>query len=219
VSALPTITSPTHEARSSEAGARLARILRVLLVGASAPTRWLLESGLSASKHKTRAVLRPAKDIDDCLAAAASGEYDAVMFDLGEEPFALLHKVTQLSMSLPADMPLLVLGNDDEAFAAEATQRGAQDYIVKDRDGVKVLSRALHYAIERKRADCRIHELKTFDRLTGLPNRDWLQSQLIHTVTRAATGSQTFAVMLLDLDRFKLVNDTLGYGRGDKLLT
>jgi diguanylate cyclase (GGDEF)-like protein len=166
----------------------------------------------------TRAVLRPADDLSQCVAAAASGEYDAVLLDLGAEPAIALSKITELSATLPRDVPILVLGEDDETLAAEAGVRGAQDYVVKDRDGVKVLSRALHYAVERKRAEAHIHELATFDRLTGLPNRDWLQGQLRQTLESAERAGHKFAVMLLDLDRFKLVNDTLGHGRGDKLL-
>jgi diguanylate cyclase (GGDEF)-like protein len=205
-------------ARPSDAAPQLARILRVLLLGAAPPTRWLLESGLSASRHTTRAVLRPADSLSECLAASASGEYDAVLFDLGTEPAIALSKVTELSATLPRHVAIVVLGDDNETLAAEAGIRGAQDYIVKDRDGVKVLSRALHYAVERKRADAHIHDLATFDRLTGLPNRDWLQSQLRQTLESAEKEGYKFAVMLLDLDRFKLVNDTLGHGRGDTLL-
>ncbi|HTI86182.1 MAG TPA: EAL domain-containing protein [Alphaproteobacteria bacterium] len=196
----------------------LARILRVLLVGAAPQTKWLLESGLSASRHTTRAVLRDAASLAECTEAAASGEYDAVLVDLGTEHGAALVKVTELSATLPHAVPILVLGEDNEALAAEASIRGAQDYIVKDREGVKVLSRALHYAIERRRAEAHIHQLTTFDKLTGLPNRDWLQIQLRQALDSADEGGNRFAVMLLDLDRFKLVNDTLGHGRGDKLL-
>ncbi|MGE5537858.1 MAG: putative bifunctional diguanylate cyclase/phosphodiesterase [Gemmatimonas sp.] len=209
---------PATAARSSESSSSLARILRVLLVGAAPQTRWLLESGLSASRHTTRAVLRTASNSTECAEAASSGEYDAVLLDLGADHAAALVKVTELSATLPRDVPILVLGDDDEALAAEAAIRGAQDYVVKDRDGVKVLSRALHYAVERKRAEAHIHQLTTFDRLTGLPNRDWLQTQLRQALESAEDAGTRFAVMLLDLDRFKLVNDTLGHGRGDKLL-
>jgi diguanylate cyclase (GGDEF)-like protein len=209
---------PLTLVRPAAAAPSLARILRVLLLGAAPPTRWLLESGLSASRHTTRAVLRPADDLGQCVAAAASGEYDAVLLDLGAEPAIALARVTELSATLPRDVPIVVLGDDNETLAAEAGIRGAQDYVVKDRDGVKVLSRALHYAVERKRAEAHIHELATFDRLTGLPNRDWLQGQLRQTLESAEQAGHKFAVILLDLDRFKLVNDTLGHGRGDKLL-
>jgi diguanylate cyclase (GGDEF)-like protein len=196
----------------------LARILRVLLVGAAPQTKWLLESGLSASRHTTRAVLRDASNLAQCAEAASSGEYDAVLVDLGADHSAALVKVTELSATLPQAVPILVVGEDNEALAAEASIRGAQDYIVKDREGVKVLSRALHYAIERKRAEAHIHQLTTFDKLTGLPNRDWLHIQLRQALNSADENGNRFAVMLLDLDRFKLVNDTLGHGRGDKLL-
>src|SRR4051794_10213642 len=75
----------------------LARILRVLLVGAAPQTKWLLESGLSASRHTSRAVLRDASNAAECAEAARSGEYDAVLVDLGADHSAALVKVTELS--------------------------------------------------------------------------------------------------------------------------
>mgnify|MGYP003341230202 CR=1 FL=1 len=58
---------------------------------------------------------------------------------------------------------------------ADAAMRGAQDYVVKDRDGVKVLSRALHYAVERKRADAKLEQYRTLFRVHHEPMlmADW----------------------------------------------
>ena len=116
------------ELRPTEVASPLARILRVLLVGADAPTRWLLESGLSGSRHPTRAVLRPAGDMGECITAATSGEYDAVLLDLGATPIASLQTVTELSVKLPHDVPLLVLGEDNDYVFRKVLQLDDEEY-------------------------------------------------------------------------------------------
>ncbi len=56
------------------------------------------------------------------------------------------------------------------------------------------------------------------DQLTGLPNRAMLENMLSHNIAAAQASTQSFALLMIDLDRFKEVNDTLGHSIGDKLL-
>jgi diguanylate cyclase (GGDEF)-like protein len=71
---------------------------------------------------------------------------------------------------------------------------------------------------ERKRQEARIEHLAYHDALTGLPNRAMLMDRLARTLAHAQRARQQVAVVFLDLDRFKLVNDTLGHHVGDQLL-
>ena len=71
---------------------------------------------------------------------------------------------------------------------------------------------------ERKRAEDRIRYLALYDSLTGLPNREAFSERLQNTVAEAHRAGRVFAVLFLDLDDFKSVNDTLGHGIGDQLL-
>lgn len=72
---------------------------------------------------------------------------------------------------------------------------------------------------DRKHAEEQIHHAAFHDALTGLPNRTLLADRLSMAVERAKrTGDYQFAVVYLDLDRFKVVNDNLGHAMGDKLL-
>lgn len=69
-----------------------------------------------------------------------------------------------------------------------------------------------------KQAQARLETLALFDTLTGLPNRANFNARLGHAVDRARRAGTMFAVMFIDLDDFKTVNDTLGHDAGDELL-
>ena len=67
-------------------------------------------------------------------------------------------------------------------------------------------------------ANHQLRHLATHDALTGLPNRVLLDDRLDQSIAHAARDAQRFAVMVLDLDRFKFINDSLGHRAGDELL-
>ncbi len=76
----------------------------------------------------------------------------------------------------------------------------------------------LAVAIERKKAEEQLAYLAQFDSLTSLPNRHLFHDRLAQTMAQAKRNGRPMAVLFIDLDRFKLVNDTLGHGAGDELL-
>jgi diguanylate cyclase (GGDEF)-like protein/PAS domain S-box-containing protein len=95
----------------------------------------------------------------------------------------------------------------------------ARGYILRDAGGRALrMSGTTSDLTERKHAERRIYELAYFDHLTGLPNRRFLAEELGKVLARAARSQQYGAVMFLDLDNFKLLNDTMGHDVGDVLL-
>ena len=77
---------------------------------------------------------------------------------------------------------------------------------------------ALMDITERKRAEARLAFMAQHDSLTGLPNRNLLRQQMDDVLLHTRRGAEKVAVLVLGLDNFKAVNDTLGHGIGDKLL-
>ncbi|MGA8051347.1 MAG: PAS domain S-box protein [Burkholderiales bacterium] len=73
-------------------------------------------------------------------------------------------------------------------------------------------------AVQSRAAQTRLEYLAQFDALTGLPNRNLLHDRLQQTIVQSRRSERSGAVLFIDLDRFKLVNDTLGHQLGDELI-
>ncbi|MDP1996362.1 MAG: EAL domain-containing protein, partial [Gallionella sp.] len=88
-----------------------------------------------------------------------------------------------------------------------------------DPDGNYKMSRSTIFDItERKRAEAKMIELAYYDTLTGLPNRTLFYDRLAQEIKKAHRAGLKMAVLYIDLDKFKEVNDTLGHSMGDRLL-
>jgi len=151
--------------------------------------------------------------------SAKEARYDAVLLHIGGTGDHHSPQAIRAVNELLADVPLIVCGaSEDVDFAIEALSLGAQDYVVVDKADGHTLIRAVLYAIERKRLEQRLHSLVHYDNLTQLPNRQLLLDRLTQAIAQATRQQTLVGLLLLDLDRFKLVNDTLGHEFGDKLL-
>ena len=117
-----------------------------------------------------------------------------------------------------SDIPVLMItALDDEQSIIRAFSSGATDYVSKPIN-FSVIKQRVARLIKASKAEKDVKKLAYHDPLTGLPNCTYLKQHLAVTVNRAATEKQRFAILFLDLDRFKMINDTMGHDAGDLLL-
>ncbi|MFP5392017.1 MAG: EAL domain-containing protein, partial [Gammaproteobacteria bacterium] len=112
---------------------------------------------------------------------------------------------------------LMITALEDNSSVERAFAAGASDYIPKPIH-YGVLSQRVRRIIEANRAEKRIRHLAYNDLLTGLPNRTLFFDLLGQSVQKAQEKAAQLAVLFMDLDRFKYVNDNLGHDVGDRLL-
>ncbi|HZS65867.1 MAG TPA: EAL domain-containing protein [Burkholderiales bacterium] len=147
----------------------------------------------------------------------SAGETALVILDLSLPDSSGLDTFAKVYAHSPA-VPIIVLtGNDDDSLALSAVKGGAQDYLVKNRLDRELLLRSMYYSIERKRYQVQLERQANYDALTGLPNRNLLHDRLRQAV-HSQRAPRNIAVVFMDLDHFKFVNDSLGHSVGDKLL-
>src|SRR5205823_13268118 len=144
---------------------------------------------------------------------------DCVLLDLSL-PDAMGMDTIGAVRGIAPDVPIVVLwGLDDENTALASLHEGAQDYLTKgDVDG-KLIWRAIRYAVERKRSEVALQRQALHDGLTGLANRILFVDRLglaLARLERERAGR--VAVLFVDLDRFKWINDSLGQDAGDELI-
>ncbi len=145
-------------------------------------------------------------------------DFDAVLTDLNLPDADGINIVTQIQ-NHNESIPIIVLnGQDSEELALQVVQSGAQDYLVKGQGDGHLISRAIDYAIERKRIQQKLSYLASYDNLTGLANRLLFRERLDRALIRADRFETLVALLVIDLDRFKKVNDSLGHDAGDRLL-
>src|SRR5262245_53176495 len=170
-----------------------------------------------AEEPETPFALHCAERLQHGLEHRSAGETVLVLLDLSLPDSFGLETFAKVYAHSPT-VPIIVLtGNDDQTVALSAVKGGAQDYLVKGRLDRDLLLRSMQYSIERKRYQVQLEHQANYDAVTGLPNRNLLHDRLRQAVY-AQRVPRSIAVVFIDLDHFKFVNDSLGHSTGDKLL-
>ena len=178
-------------------------------------------------------------DISTDAIIAADYRFNIIFFNKGAERIfghtadeILGHPLTALVPSLASDVArfravqctqddsnkpgeraeVLALRQDGSAFPAEVSLS------ILDEDGGTVCLAILRDISEKKRVAEQIEYLATHDSLTGLPNRRLFFDRLAHAIDIAERNEKLMALMFIDLDGFKQVNDVFGHAAGDDLL-
>jgi diguanylate cyclase (GGDEF)-like protein len=195
---------------------RSAYLLRELLEGSETP-RFNI-------RHVTTAA--------SACAAVQDGGIDVVILDLGLPDATDLQALNQLQECVH-EIPVIVLtGQGDETLATEALHGGAEDYLLKGAIGYDALLRSIRYAVERHRgvrdlarmkkelesANRTLERLTLVEPLTELLNRRGLQQALSREVQHLGRDITGSAVLVIDLDDFKAINDQHGHAVGDVVL-
>jgi diguanylate cyclase (GGDEF)-like protein len=113
---------------------------------------------------------------------------------------------------------VLIKGKGEPYGILGVGSRAVRDFSVQDVSFMQAIANVLANAIERRRTEERTQHEALHDPLTGLPNRNLFLDRIHHALTVAARRQTSVAVLFLDLDQFKLVNDSLGHAAGDELL-
>jgi two-component system cell cycle response regulator len=175
-----------------------------------------------ATEHTVDVEADPA----EALFHAAEGNYDLLIVSLGLKDFDGLRLCSQVrSLERTRNVPILAVAEaDNNARLVRGLEIGVNDYLIRPIDKNEMLAR-VRTQIKKKRYTERLRdnvqasiEMAITDALTGLFNRRYMETHLATLVEQAASRGKPLAVLILDIDYFKSVNDSHGHDAGDDVL-
>ncbi|MCB1772582.1 MAG: EAL domain-containing protein [Gammaproteobacteria bacterium] len=162
----------------------------------------------------------------EALALTDQDRFDLILLDYRLGDMTGLDLLAALQQRGGHDTPVIMItGGGNEILAVEAMQHGVADYIPKQALNADTLRLATNNALrvgeaqrQLRAAQERLLRLSMYDELTGLPNRWLFLDRLDQFIARAERQDARFSLLLIDLNRFKHVNDYYGHAKGDEVL-
>ncbi len=161
----------------------------------------------------------------EAIDAVNEREFDALVLDLYMPEHTGLEVIDAARKIDPDVQALILTGSASVETAVEALRAGVYDYLTKPLESMTSFELALSRALERrylvkenKRLFEEIQRLAVTDSLTGLFNRHKLQDSLDTEVERAKRYSRPLSIIMIDMDKLKVINDTYGHAAGDEAL-
>lgn len=193
------------------------KYLHVLLIEDNNDDRLLVKKMLTKTSYACFEI-RFADNLSTGILETIRHNADVILLDLNLPDSSGFETLLKLKLQLP-DTPIVIFsGFEDEEESLKAVRGGAQDYLVKGCTDGNSLVRSLLYAIERKKAEDVIKHLAYYDCLTGLPSRTLFSDRFTISISKSVREGKKAALMMLDLDHFKEINDNWGHDAGDELL-
>jgi diguanylate cyclase (GGDEF)-like protein len=162
-------------------------------------------------------VLEPSDPTSPARHALKTGQ-PVISGDLGSDTrFTVPPVLRDLGVASTISVP--IWGHERPFGVLEAWNSDARSAAADDVNFLRAVATTVATALERRRAEEGLQQLALHDLLTGLPNRVLFRDQLDRAARTANRSGQYGALLLIDIDHFKDVNDTLGHAAGDQLLS
>ncbi len=192
-------------------------VARILLIGSNLAEYRRFEAMLSSIQQSSFQLLW-CEQLEKGRAEIASGNYDVVLLDCHHQPDPAL-LLLQETLEQGCLLPIIALTAEvDSTASQQAMQYGAADYLALDNLDDYVFQRCIGYAIDKRQVEKKINQLNLYDPLTGIPNRMLFRQTMERAIELAKTQQISLALLVINLDGFKKVNESYGSEAGDRLV-